>query len=135
MVPDGTTIEFPGVLECRPYLDGCAVIDWYTAEIKDRTIKGVSIRSFDARTGDWSIVWLDNRRHRSAPDLSPLVGRFEAGIGRFYQETRADDQTVYVRFTWDRIGRDEARWTQAFSEDGEAWEDNWVMDFARTRRA
>jgi hypothetical protein len=38
---------------------------------------------------------------------------------------------VRVRFTWTRVDADHARWEQAFSVDGDAWETNWTMDFHR----
>jgi hypothetical protein len=38
---------------------------------------------------------------------------------------------VKVRFVWTKRGRDAARWEQAFSIDGAAWETNWVMEFSR----
>jgi len=45
-----------------------------------------------------------------------------------------DGQPLHVRFTWDEITVDTARWQQAFSFDGgKTWETNWVMEFTRQR--
>jgi hypothetical protein len=39
-----------------------------------------------------------------------------------------------VRFTWDHISEEAARWQQAFSSDaGLTWETNWIMEFTRQR--
>jgi hypothetical protein len=36
-----------------------------------------------------------------------------------------------VRYIWDKIDRDHARWQQAFSYDNRTWETNWIGDFTR----
>jgi len=42
-----------------------------------------------------------------------------------------------VRFLWERLGPDRARWSQDFALAGAAgapdgpWETNWVMEFSR----
>jgi hypothetical protein len=38
---------------------------------------------------------------------------------------------VKVRYTWDKIDNDHARWQQAFSYDNRTWETNWIGDFTR----
>ena len=44
-----------------------------------------------------------------------------------------DGREIDVRFVWDEIAPDQARWTQSFAPRGtEAWEPNWVMRFSRT---
>jgi len=91
---------------------------------------GVTLRAFDEATRQWSIVWLDNRQ---SPDFTPLVGAFRDGVGEFYQVIATPDgQPLQVRFTWDNITADAARWQQAFSFDaGVTWDSNWVMEFTR----
>jgi len=36
-----------------------------------------------------------------------------------------------VRFTWNKIDQNHARWEQAFSYDDRTWETNWTADFER----
>jgi hypothetical protein len=38
---------------------------------------------------------------------------------------------VKVRFTWNKIDQNHARWEQAFSYDNRTWETNWTADFER----
>jgi hypothetical protein len=92
----------------------------------------MTIRAYDEETQQWSLVWLDNRYH---PDFRPLVGKFENGEGLFYQVVELQDgQPLHVRFTWDEIMEESARWQQAFSFDGWMnWDTNWVMEFTRQR--
>lgn len=93
---------------------------------------GLAIRTFDQQKKQWSIRWLDNR---NPPDFRPLVGKFEDGVGLFSQVIETPDgQPLHVRFTWDEITANTARWQQAFSFDGgKHWETNWMMEFTRER--
>ncbi len=34
-----------------------------------------------------------------------------------------------VRYTWNKVDDDHARWEQAFSYDNRTWETNWTADF------
>ena len=63
------------------------------------------------------------------------MGTFENGVGNFSQVIEAPDgEELHVRFTWDKIMAETARWQQAFSFDGgKTWETNWVMEFTRRR--
>ena len=123
--------EFPASHTGASYLGGGVIIDHFQGTFPDGEIrKGMTIRAFDEQTQQWSLVWLDNR---NPPDFRPLVGRFEDGVGRFYQVIETpDEQVLHVRFTWDQITSQSARWQQAFSFDGgKTWDTNWIMEFTR----
>jgi hypothetical protein len=129
---DGVWEEFASTNTATREVDGYVQVDHYDApDFPGRGhVKAVTFRAFDAETGEWSIVWLSNY---SPPDLRPLVGSFEDGVGTFFQviET-ADGAPLHVKFIWDEITDDHARWQQLFSHDeGETWELNWVMEFTR----
>jgi hypothetical protein len=38
---------------------------------------------------------------------------------------------IKVRYRWNKIDQDRARWEQAFSYDNRTWEMNWTADFER----
>ena len=123
--------EFSAIHTGASYLDGRVIIDHFEGTFPDGDIrKGMTIRAFDEQTQQWSLVWLDNR---NPPDFRPLLGRFDDGVGRFYQVIETpDDQALHVRFTWDQITAHTARWQQAFSFDGgRTWDTNWIMEFTR----
>jgi len=85
----------------------------------------------NASTGQWSIWWLDGRYPGSID--TPVVGRFENGVGIFYAEETFAGKPIRVRFLWTMFKPDGPRWEQAFSPDaGATWETNWFMDFTRT---
>ncbi|MBZ0317280.1 MAG: DUF1579 domain-containing protein [Anaerolineae bacterium] len=123
--------EFPAKGRAEKFLDGLALIDHFDCIFPNgQQVKGMTIRSYDPTTGQWSILWLDNRQ---PPDLRPLVGGFKNGIGEFYQVIETGDgDPLHVRFIWDNITPTTARWQQAFSTDaGATWDTNWVMEFTR----
>jgi hypothetical protein len=125
--------EFPATHTGTKALDGKVTIEHYEATFPNgQLVKGLTIRAFDAATQQWAIVWLDNRQ---PPDFAPLLGRFKDGVGEFYQAiTTPDGKPLHVRFTWDHITEETARWQQAFSYDaGLTWDTNWVMEFSRQR--
>jgi hypothetical protein len=133
---DGVWEEFSATSTVSKQVDGFVQVDYYDApDFPSRGhVKAMTIRAFDPDTEEWSLVWLANY---SRPDLRPLVGRFENGVGRFHQviET-ADGAPLHVEFVWDEITDDSARWQQFFSSDeGKTWELNWVMTLTRRSEA
>jgi len=130
---EGVWQEFVATLTCAKYLDGNVIIDHFEGTFPNGEVrKGMTIRAFDEETQQWSLVWLVNR---NPPDFRPLVGKFKDGVGLFHQVIEAPDgQPLHVRFTWDEITADTARWQQAFSFDGgKNWDTNWVNEFTRQR--
>lgn len=128
---EGEWQEFTATHRGEMHIDGKVIIEYFEGALPDGEIrKGMSIRTFDPKAQQWSIVWLDNR---NPADFRPMVGKFEDGIGHFYQEIEAPDgQPMHVRFTWDWITANTARWQQAFSFDGaQTWDTNWIMEFTR----
>ncbi len=128
---EGVWEEFAATHTGVKYLDEKVNIEFFEGTFPGGEVrKGLTIRTFDPQSQQWSIRWLDNHNPH---DFSPLVGGFRDGIGLFYQEVEApDSQSVHVRFTWDNITEHTARWQQAFSFDGgKTWDTNWIMDFIR----
>jgi hypothetical protein len=113
------------------YLGGRVLMDFYDATFPDgQQVQGITIRTFDYDSHLWSIVWLDNRQ---PSDFRPLVGKFQDGVGEFFQiiETPAG-KPLHVRFRWDNLSTKTARWQQSFSLDGgQKWDTNWIMEFTR----
>jgi len=96
----------------------------------DGTYYGLTVRTYDPKTGDWSIWWHDGR---NPGDLDPPVkGRFKDGVGTFYSDDTLRGKPIKVRFTWSGITATAAHWEQAFSGDGgKTWETNWTPDFSK----
>ena len=107
-------------------LDGGVSVD--EIRFPDQGFSGCTVRTLDRSAQLWSIYWVDSRHGRLFP---PVHGGFDGARGEFYGDDEDDGRAVRVRFVWNRLGPDAARWEQAFSLDGRAWELNWVMEMHR----
>jgi hypothetical protein len=124
-------VEFDGTSRNFPLMGGWANSDDNVLEMPGGEYRAVSLRSYDAQTGEWSIWWLDSR-FPSGPLEPPVKGRFENGVGTFYADDTLRGKPIRIRFIWSQITPTSARWEQAFSPDGgKTWEVNWRMDFQR----
>jgi hypothetical protein len=127
-------IEFEGTLFSQPLMGGYANVDDDVFEVPGGTYRGVAPRSFDAKSGQWSIWWMGSRKPL-APMDPPVRGSFHNGVGTFY----ADDDTengkpVRTRFIWSEITPTSCHWEQAESPDGgKTWETDWIQDLKRVQ--
>lgn len=118
---------FDGTMQARPILAGQGNFDENRIHLPTGSYEACTLRLHDARTGSWSIHWVDGRDPRLDP---PMVGRFADGVGTFFGDDSFEGRPIRVRFLWTRPDPVGARWEQAFSADGGAsWETNWIMDF------
>lgn len=118
---------FNGVQRCEPHLGGAANIDEISCPT--RGFSGMTIRLFDRAARRWSIYWVNSN---GATLFPPVHGGFAGDLGLFVGTDEDGGQTVRVKFMWEKQGPVHARWSQAFSRDGKAWETNWTMDFTRS---
>ncbi|GGF13292.1 hypothetical protein GCM10011611_18750 [Aliidongia dinghuensis] len=126
---DTEWFEFDGRIGMRKILGGLGNFDETEIRSPRGIYNGATLRLFDPETSNWSIYWLDSRRLGID---TPMIGRFENGIGTFYADELFEGRPIRVRFIWTPISTTACRWEQAFSADGGAsWETNWIMDFTR----
>lgn len=124
-------LEFEGESSNRPLMNGLANVEDNVFYKPDGVSRGVAMRAFDPKTGEWAIWWIDGRNPLGAID-PPMKGRFVDGVGTFYSDGELDGRPVRTRFIWSQITRYSARWEQAYSFDtGKNWETNWIMQFTR----
>ena len=122
--------EFGGSCESRKILGGQGNMDDNVLELPGDNYRAVTIRTFDPRSGRWSIWWIDARNPSSLDP--PVVGRFENGVGTFFSDDTLEGRPIRVRFQWSLPAQDRPLWEQAFSADaGKSWETNWIMEFTR----
>jgi Protein of unknown function (DUF1579) len=124
-------VEFDGTCSNRKLMEGLGNVDDNVLNLPGDAYKGVGLRSYDPKTGQWAIWWVDSRNPFG--DLDPPVkGRFENGVGTFSADDTLRGQKIRVRFQWSQITPTTAHWEQAFSPDGgKTWETNWTMEFKR----
>ena len=119
--------EFPAVQCLALHLDGLATVDELFMPTTGKA--GLTLRTFDLHKNQWSIYWVSSSTGQLDP--LPVVGGFQGNHGEFYAQDEVDHQPVKVRYIWDKIDHDHARWQQAFSYDDRTWETNWVGEFTR----
>jgi hypothetical protein len=124
-------IRFDGTLFSQSLMGGYANVDDDVFEAPGGTYRGVAPRSFDAKSKQWSIWWMDSRAP-TAPMDPPVRGSFRDGVGTFFANDTFNGKPIRVRFTWFGITSTSCHWEQAFSADGgKTWETNWIQDLKR----
>jgi hypothetical protein len=128
-------IEFDGTQSAWLLMDGSANVDDNVFDMPGGSYRGVTLRAYDPKSGQWAIWWLDGRNPFGELD-PPVKGRFEHGVGTFYADDTLRGKPIRVRFIWSKLTATSAHWEQAFSPDGgKTWETNWVTDFTRVADA
>jgi hypothetical protein len=122
--------EFPATLCMSLYLDGMATVD--EIHFPTKGWSGLTVRAFDVQSRQWSIYWISSA---SGKLESAVVGGFKGNRGEFYGEDQDAGRPVKVRYTWNKLDANHARWEQAFSYDDRTWETNWTADFTRADAA
>jgi hypothetical protein len=126
-------LEFDGTCSVRALMDGAGNVEDHVFNKPIGVTRGVGLRAYDAKTGEWASWWIDSRDPHGALD-PPVKGQFDRGVGTFYSDGTLDGKPVRTRFIWSRITPTSARWEQAYSLDaGKTWDTNWIMDFRRIR--
>ncbi|MCK7594662.1 hypothetical protein [Pseudomarimonas salicorniae] len=132
LVGSRTWLEFRGTCSAWPLLDGMGNVEDQWLDDPSGAYRAAALRRRDPDTGQWSIWWHDGRSASLDP---PVVGRFEAGVGRFFADDTLRGMPIRVRFEWHDTHTPCPRWEQAFSaDDGATWELNWVMRFVRAKQ-
>jgi len=126
-------IEFEGTLNSQPLMGGYSNVDDLVLHVPGDPYRGVALRSFDTKTGQWSIWWLDSRTPLGPLD-PPMRGSFHDGVGTFYADDTFNGKPIRMRFIWSKITPTSCHWEQAFSPDGgKTWETNWMQDIQRVQ--
>lgn len=123
--------EFLGESSTRKILGGLGNVEDNILFFPEGQVRAAAFRSFDPKTGAWSIWWLDGRAPHHL-DV-PVIGTFAEHVGVFYAQDMLDGRPIKVRFTWHANPGGNPQWAQAFSDDeGRSWETNWTMEFQRS---
>ena len=125
-------VPFEGTCVMRKLMDGFGNVDDNVLNLPEGAYRAVGLRSYDPKTAQWQIWWLDGRMPSNPLD-PPVRGGFANGVGTFETDDTLRGKPIRVRFTWSKITPTSAHWEQAFSPDaGKTWETNWTMEFERT---
>jgi hypothetical protein len=124
-----TWTEFDGYGLYRKIWDGRANLNEFEADSPSGHIEGLTLRTYNPKTRQWSLYWASSRDGILA---EPQVGQFRDGVGEFYAQDKIDGKSVFVRYVWSKITANSVHFEQAFSDDGgKTWDVNWISDMAR----
>jgi hypothetical protein len=124
-------VDFDADQTWWPTMAGLGNLDDNALAIPTGPYNGITLRSYDPKTDQWLIWWLDGRNPHADLD-PPMRGRFVNGVGTFYADDTLRGKPIKVRFIWSNITATGAHWEQAFSPDGgQTWETNWFSDFSK----
>src|ERR1700688_2194324 len=124
-------IEFEGTLSSQALMGGYSNVDDLVLDVPGVPYRGVALRSFDSKTQQWSIWWLDSRTPLGPLD-PPMRGTFQNGVGTFYGDDTYNGRPILARFLWNEITPTSCHWEQAYAPNGgKTWETNWVQDITR----
>ena len=124
--------EFEATLVAQPVWGGRANMDQLEADTPSGHIEGMSVRTYNAKSHQWSIYWANQAN--GVFSLPATVGSFKNGVGEFYDQEDWNGRNILVRFLWIVTNPESPRWEQAFSVDGgKTWETNWVSTFTREK--
>ena len=130
LVGGGDWTTFEHTFQAQALMGGQVSIDENVFASQGFT--GLTFRTLDVAAQRWAIYWINSGDGRLQP---PVHGGWNGDRGEFFGDDTDADRPVRVRFLWERLGPDTARWSQDFAlVDGDGpWETNWVMEMRRVR--
>ncbi len=121
--------EFDGTIVYKKIWDGRANYSEFESTGGGTHIEGVTLRTYNPQTHQWSLYWANSKDGTLAP---PQVGEFKNGRGEFFAEDTLDGKTILVRYVWSNFAKGTPHFEQSFSDDGgQTWEVNWISDQTR----
>ena len=125
-------LRFRGTTVVRPLMDGRSNVVEFDVSGKAGRIEALNFRLYEPAADRWSSTFVNMRDGLLTPSV---YGGFDDGVGEFYGRDQLDGRPIEVRFLIFRPGPDEARFEQAYSDDGGAtWETNWIAVDRRIHR-
>jgi hypothetical protein len=108
-------------------LDGCVVQENFSGEGAG-ALHGISISTFNTRSGKWQQTWVDNQG-----GYLDFTGEFKNGQMILSRDAaRPDGTKIIQRMVWKNITHDEFDWSWESSKDGgKTWQVNWPIHYRR----
>ena len=117
-------MEMTGTTVVHKMLDGKMNIAELKVSNEKSRIDGVSLRTYNPATGEWSLHYANAR---TGTLDKPVVGGFNGKRGEFYAQDTYRGRSVFVRFVITPMTNGAWRFEQSFSADGDVtWETNWI---------
>ncbi|MBY0447743.1 MAG: hypothetical protein K2P95_03550 [Hyphomonadaceae bacterium] len=108
----------------EPMLDGCALKETFEAK-GGLEMRGASFSAYDRTRGRWVQTWVDDQGGVLTFDGGPH------GRDMVLYQLRFAAEDPYRRIVFEDVSRDGFTWRWQRSLEGRAWEDMWVVHYAR----
>jgi hypothetical protein len=134
---DGSWLETKAHTSVSPILNGCALEEHWSGEVKFfwlgmeeiKPMNGFSIRYYNPEKKKWYIHWIDNFNLAFGDGAS---GNFKDGKGEFLSETDTTNGKRISKITFSDITDNSVYWDLAISNDnGNSWTVIWIMEMKR----
>jgi hypothetical protein len=125
-------VDYSGLSTVRKVWEGDANLGELKVDGDQGGIQGLSLRVYQPQAQQWSISWCNAKDGELG---TPMLGKFTAGRGEFYNSETLNGAQIFVRFVFSDITSTRFKLEQAFSNDGaKSWETNWIATFVRQPR-
>jgi uncharacterized protein (TIGR02246 family) len=110
-------------------LDACVIVEHFSGT-PDMNLRGMSVSTFNPRTGKWQQTWVDN-----FGSYLDFAGEFQDGRMILVREaTTQDGKKLLQRMVWENIQPDSLDWSWERSEDGgRTWTVLWPIHYQRAQ--
>ena len=105
--------EGRAVASVRRILDGCVMLEEFDGDTLPRPVVGMSLSTFNSRTGKWQQTWVDN----SANNMVFHGGYIDDRMEMIHEATNGRESILW-RITFHNIREDEFDWAYDRSTDG-----------------
>jgi Protein of unknown function (DUF1579) len=110
-------------------LGSCVVQESFSGD-NSMSLRGMSVSTFDVRSGRWKQTWVDNEG-----SYLDFVGQFDRGQMVFQREAAKTNGTkVLQRMVYKNITPNEFDWSWERSlDDGKTWQVMWPIHYQRKK--
>jgi hypothetical protein len=97
----------------RPILDGCVLLEEFDGDQLPRPVVGISVSTFNSRTGRWQQTWVDNSANNMV-----FQGGYAGDHMEMIHKAEEGGDPVLWRITFYNVHDDEFDWAYDRSTDG-----------------
>lgn len=116
-----------GTNQIRRTMDGCVVEENFNGG-DSMPLRGMSLSTFDTRSGQWKQTWVDNQG-----GYLDFLGAFQNRQMILSRAARKPDGTVFLqRMVFKNITRDAFDWSwESSTDNGKSWKVVWPIHYTR----
>ncbi len=124
-------VDFDGTSITRKVWDGKAWLEEFETSGASGKVEGLTLRLYHPDSHQWYLYWSNAKDGIMG---IPTIGKFNNGVGEFYDQEPFNGRAILVRYVWSNITPNSAHFEQAFSDDGgKTWEVNWIATDTRVK--